>query len=127
MATRDERMQVLKMVESGQVSAEEGIQLLASLAESTEPQRWESRPETTATPRRMRVVVTDLGTGQQKIDISLPWSLVSVGMDMGARFAPRDIDLDLEEVLAAVRSGTEGKVMEVIDEDESERVEIYVD
>ena len=127
MATRDERMQVLKMVESGQVSAEEGIRLLESLSRSAEPQPPAAHEEIAAAPRRMRVVVTDLGTGQQKVDISLPWNLVSVGMNMGARFAPRDIDLDLEEVLAAVRSGTEGKVMEVVDEDESERVEIYVD
>jgi hypothetical protein len=71
--------------------------------------------------------VTDLGSGLQKVDISLPWSLVSVGMNMGARFAPANIDLDLDEVLSAVHAGTDGKVMEVIDQDESERVEIFVD
>ena len=126
MASRDERMQVLKMVESGLVSAAEGIELLESLSASPQPLAARTQ-DAVASPRRMRVLVTDLGTGHHKVDITLPWSLVSVGMDMGARFTPHDIDIDLDDVLGAIHSGTEGKVMEVIDEDEGERVEIFVD
>jgi hypothetical protein len=126
MASREERMQVLKMVERGLLSAAEGAELLESLSDPPRPEVAPHR-EASDSPRRMRVLVTDLGTGQQKVDITLPWSLVSVGMSMGARFTPRDIDIDLDEVLGAVRAGTEGKVIEVIDEDEGEQVEIFVD
>ena len=129
MVAAEERLRVLKLVESGQVSAEEGVRLLEALQDGqAERQGGEPLADSPAKgPRRMRVLVTDLGTGQQKLDISLPWHLVSVGVNMGARFTPRSIDLDLEEVMAAVDAGIEGKVIEVEDEGDSERIEIFVE
>jgi hypothetical protein len=127
MTTVEERIQILKMVENGQVSATEAVELLAVLDRATDGGRAGTPASRSHAPGRMRVVVSDLGTGQQKVDISLPWGLVSVGMTMGARFTPPDVDLDLESIMAAVQAGTEGKVLEVIDEDEGERVEIFVD
>jgi hypothetical protein len=127
MTTVEERIQILKMVEKGQVSAAEAVELLAVLDRASEGVPVEAHASRAHAPGRMRVVVSDLGTGQRKVDISLPWGLVSVGMTMGARFTPPDVDLDLESIMAAVQAGTEGKVLEVVDEDEGERVEIFVD
>jgi hypothetical protein len=127
MATQEERLQVLKMVESGLVSAAEAIELLDVLGRSTDAPPTAIPSGTTASPSRLRVRVTDMVTGHQKVDISLPWDLATVGMSMGARFTPRDIDIDLEDVVRAVETGAEGKVMEVVDEAEGERVEIFVD
>jgi hypothetical protein len=115
------------MVENGQVSAEEGIRLLELLGGPATTRPAAQTAGRVALPRRLRIRVTDLGTGQQKVDINLPWSLVSVGMTMGARLTPRNIDIDLDDVLKAVQAGTEGKVMEVVDEDEHELVEIFVE
>lgn len=75
----------------------------------------------------MRVRVTDLTTGQRKVDINMPWSLVSVGMSMGARFTPPDLNIDMEQVMAQLDAGGEGKVMDVVDEEDNERVEIFVE
>ena len=58
-------------------------------------------------------------------DINLPWSLVSVGAKMGARFAPEEIDL--EEVMEAIHAGAEGKIVEAEDVEDNERVEIFVE
>ena len=55
----------------------------------------------------------------------MPWGLVSVGAKMGARFAPDEIDQ--AELLAAIDAGAEGKIIDVIDEDDNERVEIFVE
>jgi hypothetical protein len=44
---------------------------------------------------------------------------------MGARFAPEEIDL--EEVMQALESGTEGKIVDVEDAEDGERVEIFVE
>jgi hypothetical protein len=127
MATAEERMQVLKMVERGQVSAAEAVKLLDVLGEEAHSKPMQTRPDTRSVPSRVRVCVTDLVTGQQKVDITLPWGLARVGMDMGARFTPPDVEIDLEDVVRAVESGAEGKVMEMIDEAEAERVEIFVE
>ena len=129
MATTEERLRVLSMVEKGQLSAEEGARLLEALGtKAPERQRPGPTPVSTVSgPRRLRVRVTDLGTGQSKIDINMPWSLVSVGMSMGARFTPPDLNIDLEEVMDTLGAGGEGKVMDVIDEEDNERVEIFVE
>jgi hypothetical protein len=46
-------------------------------------------------------------------------------MHMGARFTPKEINL--EDILQALRSGTEGKILHVDNEEDNERVEIFVE
>jgi polyhydroxyalkanoate synthesis regulator phasin len=125
MATAEERMEILKMVQSGQVSAEEGAKLLQALNENVEPRPGTMFTERAPQPRRLRVRVSDLETGRNKVNIDLPWNLINVGMHMGARFAPEEIDL--AEVMQALRAGTEGKIVDVEDTEDNERVEIFVE
>ncbi len=125
MATAEERMEILKMVQSGQISAEEGAKLLEALKEQTRPHPGPTAANRTQQPRRLRVRVSDLETGRNKVNINLPWNLINVGMHMGARFAPEEIDL--EEVMQALQAGTEGKIVDVEDTEDKERVEIFVE
>ncbi|MEA3374913.1 MAG: hypothetical protein R6X31_07615 [Anaerolineae bacterium] len=125
MATAEERMEILKMVQSGQISAEEGATLLHALKEEGEPRLGPDPVTRTQQPRRLRIRISDLETGRRKVNIDLPWNLINVGMHMGARFAPEGIDL--EEVMQAIQAGTEGKIVDVEDADDNERVEIFVE
>jgi hypothetical protein len=122
MVTTEERMQILKMVQDGQVTAEEAARLLEALREKDQESEPSSRKEG---PRRLRIRVSDLETGRHKVNINLPWNLINVGMHMGARFAPEEIDL--EEVMQVIQAGTEGKIVDVEDEEDRERVEIFVE
>ena len=123
MSLRDERMQILNMIQNGQISAEEGAKLLAALQagakESDEPAQKE--------PRWFRVRVTDLKTGKSKVNMNIPMTLVDVGMRMGARFIPEGKDEDYQELGAAIRRGALGKIIDVEDEEDGEHVEIYVE
>ena len=122
MAIVEERLQVLKMIQSGQITAEEGIQLLEAL----EDRPPEARPSGRVRgPSQLRVRVTDLQSGRQKIDMAMPWRLVNVGLNMGARFA-RD-EIQVEELVAAVQAGAEGKIVDVVDAEGGERIEIFVE
>jgi len=124
MATAEERMQVLKMIHSGQVTAEEGARLLEILGEDRP--RKDTQPESRGKgPRQFHIRVTDLETGRQKIDLRLPWRLVNVGINMGARFAREEIRA--EDFIEAIQAGAEGKIIDVVDEEDSERVEIFVE
>jgi hypothetical protein len=122
MVTTEERMQILKMVQDGQVTAEEAARLLEALKEKDQESDLSSRREG---PRRLRIRVSDLETGRHKVNINLPWNLINVGMHMGARFAPEEINL--EEVMQVIQAGTEGKIVDVEDEEDKERVEIFVE
>jgi len=126
MTTTEERLRVLKMVEEGKVTAEQGAQLLAALkGEGPRQKSEEPLAGRGKQPRRLRIQVTNLKTGQRKVNINMPWGLVSVGAKMGARFAPDDIDL--EELMAAIDAGATGEIIDVIDEEDNERVKIYVE
>jgi len=127
MATVDERMQILKMIEEGKISAEEGAKLLAALSAGGKTDVTRREAGGGASPKQFRVRVTDLATGRNKVNINIPMSLVNVGLKMGARFAPEVEGINFDEVMAAIKSGSQGKIVDVVDEEDGERVEIYVE
>jgi hypothetical protein len=127
MATTEERLQILKMIEEGKISAAEGAELLRALdIKGDKPQAPEPLKGASA-PRWFRVRVTDVNTGRNKVNINIPMGLVNVGIKMGARFAPEIEGEQLENILEAVRSGQHGKVMDITDDEDGERVEIFVE
>jgi hypothetical protein len=126
MTTTEERMQILNMVAEGKITAEDGAKLLGAL----EPERKKEPSfvaESPSAPRWFRVRVTDLETGKNKVNVNLPMSLVEVGTRMGARFAPELEDMDFNDIVQQVKSGAQGKIVEVEDLEGGERVEIYVE
>ena len=126
MATSEERMQILKMIEEGKISAGEGAELLRALEQDGASKPSEPLKGASA-PRWFRVRVTDTRTGKNKVNVNIPMGLVNVGMKMGARFAPEMEGVDFDELTEAIQGGASGKVMDVIDEEEGERVEIFVE
>jgi len=123
MTLRDESMRILDMIQNGQVSAEDGIKLLAALQTGAkETAKAEGRQ-----PRWFRVRVTDLKTGKNKVNVNIPMVLVKVGMKMGARFVPEGQEMDLNNLNEAIRRGAQGKILDVEDKDSDERVEVFVE
>jgi hypothetical protein len=124
MTSAEERMQILKMIEEGKISPEEGAKLLSALGtKSSSP----SPPAGGSEARWFRVRVTDSESGRSKVNVNIPMGLVNVGMRMGARFIPEDADIDLEELFEQIRSGAHGKIVEVIDDETGEHVEIFIE
>ena len=126
MTTVEERMQILKMNEEGKNSPEEGAKLLAALAAGSKTDVSRREPAG-GSPKQFRVRVTDLASGRNKVNINIPMSLVNVGLKMGARFAPDIEGINFDEIVAAIKSGSQGKIVDVVDDEDGERVEIYVE
>ena len=129
MATPDERMQILKMIEAKQITAEEGAKLLGALGErdgSNAPTSPTPSPATSG--KWFRVRVTDLKSGRRKVNVNIPLGLVDVGLKMGARFAPAGLEgLDMNQIIAAIKTGGEGKIVDVSDEEDGEHVEVFIE
>ena len=126
MATSEERMQILKMIEEGKISASEGAELLRALDQDDSGK--ENEPLKGASiPRWFRVRITDTSTGKDKVNVNIPMGLVNVGMKMGARFTPEIEGVEFDKINDLIRSGAQGKVMDIIDNEEGERVEIFVE
>lgn len=126
MASSEERMKILKMIEEGKLSAEEGTKLLSALSASRTP----VPPRTPGMPggaRWLRIRVTDVRTGRSKASVQIPLALVDAGMKIGAHFAPEVEGVNMSNVMEALRSGVTGKIIDVTDEEDGEHVEIYVE
>jgi hypothetical protein len=123
MATSEERLKILKMVQEGKISPEEAARLLSALAKA-------ERKRAAASPgegRWLRVRVTDVDSGKTTVNVNLPVSLVNVGLRMGARFVPEMEGVSMTELDDAIRKGLTGKIIDIVDEAERQRVEVYVE
>jgi len=124
MATAEERMRILRMIQEGKINAEEGAKLLAALRESRKDERIIHAPGR-VNRGMLRVRVTDMVTGKAKVSVNLPLGLVDAGMSIASQYAP---DIDFSEIASAIRSGQmEGKIVDVIDEEDGEHIEVFID
>jgi hypothetical protein len=124
MTTAEERIQILKMIEEGKISPDEGARLLGALGKKKAPA---PPPPPGSDARWFRVRVTDSETGRNKVNVNIPMGLVNVGIRMGARFIPEDADIDIEDLFEQIRSGAHGKIVEVIDDESGEHIEIFIE
>ncbi|RPI32785.1 MAG: hypothetical protein EHM70_08035 [Chloroflexota bacterium] len=127
MATTEERMKILKMIQEGKITAEEGARLLAALRDSRSKA---GRPAGGSPPLNkgwLRVRVTDMATGRTKVNVNLPLGLMDAGLRIGAQYAPELSGLDLERLTTEIRAGASGKIIDVIDEQDGEHVEIFIE
>jgi hypothetical protein len=126
MATTEERMKILNLIRDGKITAEEGAKLLSALGDNQKSTRAPAA-RTAGEPRWFRVRVTDLVSGKSKVSVNIPFGLMEWGLQIGAQFAPEVADLDLGELKEMLQSGFEGKVVDVIDEEDGEHVEIFIE
>jgi hypothetical protein len=126
MVTSDERMKILKMINDGKITAEEGSQLLSALSQRSEKPRKTS-PRSLA-GQMLRVRVTDLNTGKTKVNVNVPMKLVDAGLNIAAQFTP---EMENAQMMAAVKEALSenlsGKIVDIVDEEDREHVEIFIE
>lgn len=130
MIRTEERMKVLRMVESGKITAEEATQLLEALDEAPTSPKGPTPPPSVPpnmAGRYFRVRVTDTDTGKVRVNVRLPVGVVSAGLKMGMRFAPQVEGLDLKALGEMLSSGELGQIVDVIDDKDGEHVEVFIE
>ncbi|MBI3361293.1 MAG: hypothetical protein HY023_09300 [Chloroflexi bacterium] len=127
MATPEEYTKILKMVESGKLTAEEGAKLIAALDESRKSESRAGGNEASGEARWFRVRVTDTATGKTSVNVNLPLGLVDIGLKMGARFSPEIEGMNMQRIVAAIKSGGVGKIFDVTDAEDGQHVEIFME
>lgn len=125
-SSSSERLQILQMIEDGKVTPDQGASLLAAL-EAPRRQEKQSAFADKAGPSWFRIRVTDLVTGKSRASVSIPIGLMDWGLKIGAQFAPEVSDVNMNQLREVLRSGMDGKIIDVIDDEDGEHVEIYVE
>jgi hypothetical protein len=123
MTTSEERLKILKMVEDGKLKPDEAAKLLSALGRGERKRDLASDVDS----RWLRIRVTDLATGKSKVNVNVPMRLVSVGMRVGARFVPDMDGVDMNDLFQALGEGMTGKIVDVVDDEDNERVEIFAE
>lgn len=118
------RASILDQVAAGQMTAEEAARVLGRPAAVARPS-----PEQLEhlKGRWLHIRVTRLSTGAARATINLPLTWVAIGMQIGARFEHRIAGVDWAEVTELINSGADGRLVEVENLDDDERVEIFVE
>ena len=124
MATNEERLKILKMIDEGKITAEEGAKLLSALSESRKTQLRKPPTRSPGGARWLRIRVTDMVTGRAKATVNLPLGLVDAGLNIASQYAP---DIAFDQLVDAINEGAEGKIIDVVDDEDGEHVEIFIE
>jgi hypothetical protein len=123
MTQTDERNRILRMVEAGEVTAQEAAQLLDALASERE------RSVDRGRSRTIRIRVTGLNPKQQKMQMAatIPVSLIRISLRLGSRLIPQLSNSALEDLVHALENGATGRLLDLQDLEEGQRIEIYAE
>lgn len=132
MDLREERLKILQMVADGTITPEDAARLLEALGEGTKQpaQATESEEGRGRQPKWFKVRVTDTDTGRVRVNVTLPMALIRGALKLGGRInvvgdrIGKDVLEGLEEALI---TGKVGKLIDVVDEEDGERVEVFVE
>ncbi len=145
--TSEERIQILKLLEEDKITAEEAIGLLNAVGRAGKPASPPPAPES---PKKMtaiepvtnpakvdspsagkfrffRVRVTDTRTGTPKVMVTIPIGLMEWGLKIGAQFSPEINSINIADFNTLMESGIDGKLVDVVDEEDGEHVEVFVE
>ncbi len=122
------RSDILAQLAAGEISADQAAEQL----------RGEGSPAATMVPppvpwpaslanRWLRIRVSDLATGRQRVNVNLPMSWVAAGLRIGSRYSAELDRLDVPQLLSELEAGAGGQIVEVEDLEDGERVQIFID
>ena len=127
MPESEERMRILKLIEQGQITAEEGAKLLSAVGETSGTSGSSAHARGSSAGRWLWIRVTDLASGRSKASVQIPIGLIDAGMKIGAHFAPEIDGVNMDQLMEALRSGMTGKIIDATDDEDGEHVEIFVE
>ena len=90
------------------------------------PDPTQPHPYANSMTHSLRVYVTDLNTHRDKVNVTIPISLINVGLKLGARLVPSG-SVTTERILRSIEQGVTGRVYEMEDLEEGERIEIFIE
>lgn len=125
MTNSEDRLKVLKMIQEGKITPEEGSQLLELIEEGTT-----NMPPAAPVGRGgkwFRVRVTDMTSGKTRANLRIPLGMVNAGLKLGMRFTPEMEGLELDKISQFIQEGQIGQLIDVEDDQDGERVEISIE
>lgn len=125
---KDEKLQILNMIQDGRINAEEGVKLLEALENSLDIKDENVNSGKKAKWIKIKVLDTEKNT---KVNVTLPISLINLGVRLASKFSPeiKEAGLsedDMTEIFDAIKNGETGRIVD-IDSAKGDKVEIVIE
>lgn len=79
-------------------------------------------------PRWLKIRVSELSSGRNKVNVTLPMGFVGFGLGLARRFSTDfDDEYNLDEMWSMVKQGERGMLVDVEDEEDDKHVQIFLD
>ena len=122
---REERIEILHLVEAGAITAGEAATLLEALDRATAPPTSSgSAASRGAETRLVRMRVTGCSTGPATVNLAFPLGLLESGLDIAGQFVPEYLPKE-DAIRESVTAGFRGPLVDV--DDGEQRLEIIVE
>jgi SHOCT-like domain len=127
----EERKRILKMIEEGKLSAEEGARLLEALDAPTEKAtRVVFQDSYARRGSQIRIRIYSEVTGAERVNLTVPIALAKMFSAMVPE--PQRAWLDeqgirIEDLMASIESGQVGKIIDMRAGDHEEHVEVSIE
>jgi hypothetical protein len=125
--TNEERMEILQKIETGEVSVQDALGMMSPVATPAPIPSTPQQSETADSQRWLRVRVTNMSTGKRKVSVNVPLGLMKWGLALGSRYAPELNDVDWNEIVTELDRHADGFLVEVEDDEDNERVEVFIE
>lgn len=120
----EDELKILKMIETGTITAEEGAKLLEAIQISDKKKQTQKK-----TLKIVKLLIKDKSE-EQDIEIKLPLAIFKAGFKIGGKFSPElqktMNEVNYDEILQNVQDGTVGEVTTVVTND-GHTIKIYIE
>jgi hypothetical protein len=122
---REERLEILRLLEAGTITADEAATLLEALDRAVlPPTNGGSAAVRSAEARLVRIRVTESTTGRTVVNLAFPLGLIKSGLDIAGQFVPEYLP-KVDAIRESVTAGFRGPLVDV--DDGGQRVEIIAE
>ncbi len=128
----EEYMRILKMIEAGKVTAEEGAELMKAIGGGADGENAEvqlSGVKPSLKGKKLRIKVTDTDTGKDKVNIRIPLKLAKIAEKLVPREAKsqmKEQGIDLGGILSNIDELVDGPLVDIDADDKDDHVNISI-
>lgn len=134
MGLSEEKIKILKMLEEGKINAEDAAKLIEALENSENEEKDTGFAAAGANAVKagtsLIIKVTDISTGKVKVNLTIPIRLAHFAkmlVPASEKFRLERHGVNLDELFDTLGAGKIGKILEVEDETDGQRIEIRIE
>lgn len=125
---REERLEILRLLETGSISVDEAATLLDALDDASDrtarPSVVNGTEDASNEARKLRIRITDGASGRAVVNLAVPLGLLKSGLEIAGQFVPEYLP-QADVIRESLKSGFHGTLVDV--DDGEQRVEVIAE